>query len=118
MIAFLSTSWSSVGLVALSATLMLLAIVVVMRVAGLRSFSKMSSFDSVTVSFGSLLAGVALSGSSLINGVVAAATLIGVQILIALGRSRLGLDGTVASWVSAPALPDARDRRCWGEAGG
>ena len=92
----LSTSWSSVGLVALSATLMLLAIVVIVRVAGLRSFSKMSSFDfAVTVSFGSLLAGVALSGSSLINGVVAAATLIGVQILIALGRSRLGLGSVV-----------------------
>ena len=86
------TTWTEAGLVALSATLMLLGIVVIVRIAGLRSFSKMSSFDfAVTVAFGSLLASVALSSSSLVDGLVAGATLIVVQVVIALGRSRLGL---------------------------
>lgn len=68
---------------------------VIVRLVGLRSFSKMSSFDfAVTVAFGSLLASVALSSSSLVDGIVAASTLIAVQVVIAWGRSRWGL-GTV-----------------------
>ena len=92
----LSSSWIGVGLVALSTTLMLLGIVVIVRVAGLRSFSKMSSFDfAVTVALGSLLGTVALGSSSLVDGLVAASTLIVVQILIALGRARFGLGAVV-----------------------
>ena len=92
----ITSSWSQLALVVISATAMLLGIIVYVRIVGLRSFSKMSSFDfAVTVSMGSMLAAVALSGSSLADGLVAAATLLGVQLLIAWGRSRAGLGSVV-----------------------
>jgi uncharacterized membrane protein YcaP (DUF421 family) len=40
---------------------------------------------------GSLLAAISISGSSLVDGLVAAATLLGVQVVVALARSRLSL---------------------------
>lgn len=92
----LGSSVGSVGLVVVSSLAMLLAIIGLVRVSGLRTFSKMSSFDfAVTVAFGSLLASVALSGSSLLDGLVAAASLLGLQALIAHGRNRWGLGRVV-----------------------
>ncbi len=83
----LTSSWSNIGLVVLSSGAMLFGIIAYTRAAGLRTFSKMSAFDFViTVAFGSLLASVTLSGSSLVEGLVAAGTLLGLQVLIALGR--------------------------------
>lgn len=82
-----TTTWEQVGHVALSAALMYLAIVAVVRINGLRSFSKMSSFDfATTVATGSLLATIALSGSSLANGIVALTVMFAVQALVAVGR--------------------------------
>jgi uncharacterized membrane protein YcaP (DUF421 family) len=75
---------------------MLVGVITYVRIAGLRSFSKMSSFDfAVTVAYGSLLAGTAVSGSSLLDGLAAAGMLLGCQFLIALGRSRSGLGALV-----------------------
>ena len=92
----IASSWDRAGLVVLSSVLMLIGIIVYVRLSGLRSFSKMSSFDfSVTVAFGSLLAATAMSGSSLIDGLVAAGSLLGFQVLIALGRSRMNLSKIV-----------------------
>lgn len=92
----LTNSWEQLGLVVVSSALMLVGIIAVVRVIGLRSFSKMSSFDfAVTVATGSLLASVALSQSALVDGVVAVATLLGVQALIAVGRQRIGLTRVV-----------------------
>ena len=92
----IASSWSRVGLVVLSSIAMLGGIITYVRIIGLRSFSKMSSFDfAVTVAFGSLLAAVAMSRSSLVDGLVAAATMLGVQALIAVGRSRIGLSSVV-----------------------
>ncbi len=52
------TSWEQVGIVALSALLMMVIVIASIRVIGLRSLSKMSSFDfAVTVAIGSVLAG-------------------------------------------------------------
>lgn len=82
-----TTTWEQVGHVALSAALMYLAIVAVVRINGLRSFSKMSSFDfATTIATGSLLATIALSGSSLANGLVALTIMFAVQAVVAIGR--------------------------------
>lgn len=89
----ITTTWEQVGHVVVSAALMYLAVVVVVRINGLRSFSKMSSFDfATTVATGSLLATIALVGSSLINGIVALATLFAVQAVVAIGRGRSPVD--------------------------
>lgn len=83
----ITTTWQEAGFVALSAMLMYLAIVAAVRLNGLRSFSKMSSFDfATTVAIGSLLATVAMSGSSLANGILAVAVLLGLQSVVAFGR--------------------------------
>lgn len=60
------------------------------RLAGLRAFSKMSSYDfAVTVSFGSVLAGTVLSpDTTLTQGVLAMAALFAVQWIIGWVRSR------------------------------
>lgn len=56
----------------------------------------MSSFDfAVTVAMGSLLAAVTLSGSSLVDGLVAAGALLLVQAAIAFGRIRFGASAVV-----------------------
>ncbi len=92
----ITSSWSDLILVVLSAMAMVVGIITYVRVIGLRSFSKMSSFDfAITVAMGSLLAAVSLSNSSLADGVVAVGSLLGVQALIAVGRSRLGLSRLV-----------------------
>jgi uncharacterized membrane protein YcaP (DUF421 family) len=88
----IASSWTRLGLVVVSSTGMLIGVIVYVRIAGLRSLSKMSSFDFVvTVAYGSLLASTATSGSSLIDGLSAAAVLLVCQFLIALGRSRFRL---------------------------
>lgn len=92
----ITTSWSQAGFVVLSAAGMLAGIILYVRVIGLRSFSKMSSFDfAVTVAMGSLLATVILSGSSLVDGLVGAGTLLLVQAAIALGRVRFSASSVV-----------------------
>ncbi len=59
---WLTTSWSTLGIVALKALVTYAAIVLFVRIAGLRAFSKMSSFDfAVTVAFGSVLASAVLA---------------------------------------------------------
>jgi len=86
---WLTTSWWSLFLVAVSAVLMLSAIVIVIRIIGLRSLSKMSSFDfAVTVAIGSLLATTVVSSSSLPAGIVAVAVLLAFQWVIAQFRRR------------------------------
>ena len=88
----IASTWTRLALVVVSSTAMLIGVIVYVRMAGLRSFSKMSSFDfAVTVAYGSLLAGTATSGSSLLDGLVAAAVLLACQFLIAIGRSRSNL---------------------------
>lgn len=92
----ITSSWSQIGLVLLSAGAMLAAIIFYVRIIGLRSFAKMSSFDfAVTVAMGSLLASVTLSGSSLADGLVGAGALLLVQAAVAYGRFRFGASAVV-----------------------
>lgn len=91
----IGTTWARAGLVVFSAIAMLGGTIAYIRIVGLRSLSKMSSFDFVvTVAFGSLLASVALSASSLLDGLLATATLLAVQAAIAWARFR-GFDKVV-----------------------
>ena len=85
-----STQWVDVALIALSASAMYLAVILLTRLAGVRSFSKMSGFDfAVTVAIGSVLASVITAKDPPIaNGVAALASLFGLQIGMALLRSR------------------------------
>lgn len=86
---WLFTPWSTLGWIAVSAVLMLVAVVAVVRVTGLRSLAKMSSFDFVvTVAIGSILGSVVASGSPVAQGAAAVAALLGVQWLIAQFRRR------------------------------
>lgn len=74
------------------------AMIVLTRVAGLRSFSKMSSTDfATTVAIGSIIATVLLKPQpSLLAGALALSTLYGIQVLITWGREHV-------RWV-APAV--------------
>ena len=92
----ITSSWGQVGFVLLSAGAMFAGIIFYVRVIGLRSFSKMSSFDfAVTVAMGSLLAAVTMSGSSLADGLVGVGALLLMQSAIAYGRVRLGASAVV-----------------------
>lgn len=78
-------SWEDIGRVLLVGTLAYLALVAFLRISGKRTLSKLNAFDLVvTVALGSTLATILLSKTvSLAEGVVALATLIGLQHLIA-----------------------------------
>lgn len=92
----LAASWSTIGLAAGSAAAIFVAVIAYTRLAGLRSFSKMSSFDfAATVAIGSTMASVGMSASSLVVGLVVLATFYGMQASIALLRRHAGFDAVV-----------------------
>lgn len=110
------TTWSRLGFVALSAAAMVAGIVVYVRIVGLRSFSKMTSFDfAVTVAIGSIVATVAMSGSSLIEGLLAVGILLAVQVIIAIGRRsaivRALVDNTPLLLMVGPQMIEENLRR-------
>ena len=81
-------SWTSIIAILLTAAGIYLAIIIFTRIAGKRSFSKMSSFDfAMTVAVGSILATTILSKSvSLIQGIVGLAAVYILQISAAILR--------------------------------
>ncbi len=87
---WLGTSWEQALLVVVSTVGIFVGVITYTRIAGLRSFSKMSSFDfAMTVAVGSLMATTAATASaSLANGLIALAALYGVQVLVAALRRR------------------------------
>lgn len=90
---WLSTSWSQVWLVVVSTVVIFLAVIAYTRIAGLRSFSKMSGFDfASTVAVGSIMATVSVTSASLIAGLIGLGTLFAVQVLIALLRRRTSIE--------------------------
>jgi len=82
---WISTSWSAVLMVIISTAGIYIALIAFTRLAGLRSFSKMSSFDfAITVSFGSIIAGVIMAKDPpLLQAIVGLGTLYLLQIGIA-----------------------------------
>lgn len=85
-----STEWAHVPLIALSAVAMYVAVILLTRLAGVRSFSKMSGFDfAVTVAIGSVLGSVIIAEDPPIaNGVITLICLFALQIGMAILRSR------------------------------
>ena len=81
-------SWASIIAICITAVVIYLAVIVFTRLAGKRSFSKMSSFDfAMTVAIGSILASTILSKSvSLVQGIVGLAMVYILQIGIAILR--------------------------------
>ncbi len=79
--------------VAVSALAMYVAVLVYTRIAGLRSFAQISAFDfAMTVAVGSIIASVAVTSSATpADGALALGVLYLAQVLVALGRRRLGL---------------------------
>ena len=87
---WIGTGWPQVALIALSASAMYAAVILLTRLAGVRSFSKMSGFDfAVTVAIGSVLASVVTSKDPpLASGIAALVCLFALQIGMAILRSR------------------------------
>lgn len=90
---WITTTWTSAAMVALTTTGIYLAVIVHTRLAGLRSFSKMSSFDfAMTVAVGSVVASTALTDDPpLLQGVVALSSLFALQLGVAWARERSSL---------------------------
>lgn len=81
---WLLASLPDLGFILLTAVGMYLAVIIYTKIAGLRSFSKMSSFDfAMTVAVGSMIATtIAAQKPPLLQGVVALAALYGLQKLV------------------------------------
>lgn len=77
-------SWQGVGRVILVGTLAYSALIVLLRVSGKRTLTKMNAFDLVvTVALGSTLATILLSKDvALVEGVVAFALLVALQFVV------------------------------------
>ena len=84
----LETNWNTVSTILLSALGIYAAVIVLTRISGKRSFSKMSSFDfAMTVAVGSIIATTILSASvNLVEGFVALSGIYLLQMIIAFGR--------------------------------
>ena len=90
------SSWREVGIVALTAVAMLAAVIAIIRAIGLRSLSKMSSFDfAVTVAIGSITGSTVASTTPLSDGAVAVGALLAVQAAISLLRRHLSFGRVV-----------------------
>lgn len=89
---WLGAPWRELGAVVVSTVLIYATVIAYTRLAGLRSFSKMSSYDfAITVAFGSVIASTAASPSvSVAHGAVALGMLYAVQAAVGLARRRSG----------------------------
>ncbi|WP_204345062.1 DUF421 domain-containing protein [Psychroserpens algicola] len=89
---FTITSESLIAII-LTAIGIYIAIVLITRISGKRSFSKMSSFDfAVTVAIGSIMATVIISKSvSLLQGITGLLIMYAIQMIVAYGRRFKGI---------------------------
>lgn len=79
------------------------SLVLVLRVSGKRTLSKLNAFDLVvTVALGSCLATILLSNASLLQGLIAFLVLIGMQFVVAWLSARSSLVSSLVK--AAPAL--------------
>jgi uncharacterized membrane protein YcaP (DUF421 family) len=91
---WVGTSLEVIGLVALSVTVMYLAVLLLVRIGGLRSFAEMSAFDfAMTVALGTIIASTAVAPTpSLLEGLVALGTIFAIRFMIA--YLRIGPNGS------------------------
>lgn len=89
---WLFTTWGTVGDVVLTAVCVYVVLIAYTRLAGLRTFSKMSAFDfAMTVAIGSIVAGsILFDGPSVFRAVAALTVVFGIQIGVAALRQRVG----------------------------
>lgn len=82
------TSWLGVGVIVATALALYLAVLVLVRLMGLRSLSRLSSFDfTVTIAMGAVIGGTVMSTrESLLEGVLALLTLLALQRAVAYAR--------------------------------
>ena len=94
---WLTTTWSDAIHITVSAVGILATVVVLIRLNGLRSLSKMSSFDfAVTVAVGSIVASTLLSDSaSLFDGAIGVAALLLTQRIVSYARVHAGASALV-----------------------
>ncbi|SHF47687.1 Protein of unknown function [Fodinibius roseus] len=90
---WINTTWTAVLMASLSAIGIYVSLILFTRIGGLRSFSKMSSFDfAITVAIGSVIASTILSDSPpLFLAIAALASLYILQIVVAGLRGRSSL---------------------------
>lgn len=87
------TSWGQAGLIVLSVLLMVPAVIATIRLIGLRSLSKMSSFDFVvTVAIGSIVATTVATSSPFAHGALGVFTLLSFQAAISFLRRRTRIE--------------------------
>lgn len=81
--------WESLGRTVLSCVIGYAALVLLLRISGKRTVSKMNAFDLVvTVALGSTLASVVTSQMPISDGIAALATLIALQFVVAWSSAR------------------------------
>ncbi|NNF63879.1 MAG: DUF421 domain-containing protein [Acidimicrobiia bacterium] len=84
---FFAISWSEAGAIAAASVLAVGGVILYVRIAGLRTFAKMSSFDfAITLAIGSILGSSALSTVPLVEGLLAIAVLIALKTAVAVMR--------------------------------
>lgn len=84
-ISWITTTWTDIVMVLISSIGIYIAVILFTRISGLRSFSKMSSFDfAMTVAVGSLIATtIVMANPPLLQAMVALAALYVLQIGVA-----------------------------------
>ena len=107
---WITTTWGSAALAALSAAGIYLSVILFTRLGGLRSFSKMSSFDfAITVAIGSLIATTILTPDPpLLRAVVALAALYALQLGVARLRVRSSAVGRLVDNQPLLLMEDGR----------
>lgn len=112
----LGLTWPLGGLVIVSALGIYAAIIVYSRVAGIRSHSRMSTFDfATTIAIGAVIGRVVLVRTTLLAGVVALASLFSFQYVIAYLRMKTGFgrfvdNPAILLMAGANLLPDGLRR--------
>jgi uncharacterized membrane protein YcaP (DUF421 family) len=92
----LGASWTVLAAIVLSAVAVYAAVILLTRLAGVRSLAKMSSFDfAATVAVGSTVASTALGSTPLVNGLVALSMFYALQYTIATLRRRNAFAGAL-----------------------
>lgn len=84
---------NEIGIIILTTILVYVAVIVLTRLAGLRTFAKMSSFDfAITIAIGSLIASTMLiEDQSVVLGITGLITLVGLQTIVARLRKKSSL---------------------------
>lgn len=90
---WLTTTWQTVIISFLSAVLIYIALIIITRFVGLRSFSRFSSFDlAVTIAVGSVLGrAIVAPDQTVLHTIIAVSSLFALQIIVDFTRSRVSV---------------------------